>query len=274
MCCDVVCEEPEPCLEDLICRQTANGTLVLQWIINAAIGQDCCEEYTVTYNGNPIATLPAGVNTFTVDPCRSGVYCVECVKPDGTVERVCCDVECEEPDPCSVDVACQATDGGVLIEWFYSDPTAPCCELVESYHEGVLITTVPGGQTSVFIDECRDGQWCVRCIRLDGTPGPRICCRVICPQERVNQLPNDCNQDGSLDLGDAICLLVHLFLGGPAPCGSTAGNMTLFDANVDNSADVSDALYLLQYLFLGGPPPVLGTDCIFIPTCPDVCTTP
>jgi hypothetical protein len=92
-----------------------------------------------------------------------------------------------------------------------------------------------------------------------------------------NQIPGDCNQDGSLDISDGVCLLGHLFLGTPAelPCegGSVLdpGNLALLDANGDGNVDLSDPIRILAFLFLGSPPHVLGTQCRLIPTCPPVC---
>jgi len=91
------------------------------------------------------------------------------------------------------------------------------------------------------------------------------------------QKPGDCNQDGTLDISDGICLLGHLFLGSPSrlPCtGGTihdAGNISLFDANGDSFIDLSDAVSELQFLFGGGKPPVLGTGCTRIDGCPSKC---
>ena len=93
------------------------------------------------------------------------------------------------------------------------------------------------------------------------------------------QLPSDCNQDATLDLSDAICLLGNLFLGTPAvlPCeggeASSPGNVALLNANGDElGVDVSDAVYLLNFLFLGGADPALGTKCVAIAGCPNACT--
>jgi hypothetical protein len=90
------------------------------------------------------------------------------------------------------------------------------------------------------------------------------------------QLPSDCNQDGILDLSDAICLLGHLFLGAPAtlPCeGGTAGdpgNLALLDANGDTSVDLSDPILVLSYLFSGTAAPVHGSACLPIEGCPEL----
>jgi predicted GH43/DUF377 family glycosyl hydrolase len=61
----------------------------------------------------------------------------------------------------------------------------------------------------------------------------------------------DCNDDGSADISDAVCILDWLFQGGAAP-----GCVAATDTNGDGSADISDAVYLLGHLFLGGPAPV------------------
>ncbi|MBN1442731.1 MAG: CotH kinase family protein, partial [Planctomycetes bacterium] len=92
------------------------------------------------------------------------------------------------------------------------------------------------------------------------------------------QRPSDSNQDGAVDLSDAISLLIRLFTDGSLalPCEGMSlqegGNLLLLDASGDASVDVSDAIYLLNYLFLDGPPPSLGSDCIRIEGCPSACS--
>ncbi|MBI4583013.1 MAG: lamin tail domain-containing protein [Planctomycetes bacterium] len=91
------------------------------------------------------------------------------------------------------------------------------------------------------------------------------------------QIPGDCNQDGALNIADAVCLLIRLFVGSPnaLPCDGGAlsdpGNVALLDVNGDSAADVSDVISELTYLFLGGAPPKLGTRCLRIPGCPNAC---
>jgi hypothetical protein len=101
------------------------------------------------------------------------------------------------------------------------------------------------------------------------------------------QIPGDCNQDATLDLSDAVCLLGFLFMGaGPAaemlPCGDPggvepdAGDVLLMDCNGDGGVDLSDAVCILAYLFgTCGTPPcpahTLGTGCTVIADCPDIC---
>lgn len=71
---------------------------------------------------------------------------------------------------------------------------------------------------------------------------------------------SDSNNDGSIDISDAVNTLSFLFLGsGTMPCPDAA------DANDDGAVDISDAVYILSFLFLGGkdipaPYPACGTD--------------
>jgi len=94
------------------------------------------------------------------------------------------------------------------------------------------------------------------------------------------QLPSDMNQDGALDIADAIGLVQWLFTGlpSPLPCGHlflpSGGNMDLLDANGDRKIDLADAIWLLSYIFAGGAPPALGTGCVPIAGCPEVCSPP
>jgi hypothetical protein len=91
------------------------------------------------------------------------------------------------------------------------------------------------------------------------------------------QRPGDINQDGRLDISDAVGLLRGLFSGAALrlPCegGSVneGGNRTLLDLNDDARVDVADAIYLLGYLFHGGPRPALGARCTRIAGCPQLC---
>jgi hypothetical protein len=66
----------------------------------------------------------------------------------------------------------------------------------------------------------------------------------------------DTNGDWELDLSDAVYLLSHLFLGGPAPaplaCGAGASASPNGDTNGDGALDLSDAIHHLYWLYLGG----------------------
>ena len=91
------------------------------------------------------------------------------------------------------------------------------------------------------------------------------------------RLPGDANEDGRLDLSDAIRLLGILFLlgDGGLPCGAAeitdAGSRDLLDVNGDRSVDLTDAISLLLHLFQGGDPPALGSTCRTMRPCEGIC---
>jgi hypothetical protein len=59
----------------------------------------------------------------------------------------------------------------------------------------------------------------------------------------------DADDNGEVNLSDAVVILQALFLGAPVSCGQT------LDVDDDNEINLSDAIYLLAYLFRGGGPP-------------------
>ena len=75
-----------------------------------------------------------------------------------------------------------------------------------------------------------------------------------------NFVRGDENQDGAVDITDAIAILQYLFLSGARPaCLDSA------DADDNGVLELSDSIFLLDYLFLGGPSlpspyPVSGPD--------------
>jgi hypothetical protein len=82
--------------------------------------------------------------------------------------------------------------------------------------------------------------FCLRWIRITTSP---------C-EEGSRFLRGDCNEDGTVDISDAVCILGWLFLG-----GSTPGCLAAANANGDDAVNISDPLWILQHLFSGGPPP-------------------
>ncbi|MCP4566177.1 MAG: hypothetical protein GY841_01215 [FCB group bacterium] len=65
-------------------------------------------------------------------------------------------------------------------------------------------------------------------------------------------MPGDANNDGTLNVGDAVFVINRVFKNGPAPAPYA---LCSGDANCDCSLNVGDAVYLINYVFKGGPPP-------------------
>jgi hypothetical protein len=136
---------------------------------------------------------------------------------------------------------------------------------------------------SIAMFNLSDGSWEI-CVTVDDDPGcpdqvsiaDATCCFPVKVGGR--QKPGDCNQDATLNVSDCICLLGHLFQGKPAslPCASDDANKVLVDfdgpdVNGVVSLNIVDAVHCLHFLFFGGPPHPLGTVCLPIPECLDIC---
>lgn len=91
----------------------------------------------------------------------------------------------------------------------------------------------------------------------DGSPGFR---RLSCPtpaaanRESCDELGKrfvrgDANDDGALNITDAVNVLLGLFASESLGCRRAA------DANDDGAIDITDAVVILQHLFQGGPAP-------------------
>jgi len=111
-----------------------------------------------------------------------------------------------------------------------------------------------------------------------GSPGRSNTLSV--PPQGGRRLPGDINEDGALNLTDAVNVLGLLFQGDARvlPCGDgtieAPANVRLLDANGDSDVNLSDAVSLLNHLFSGGPPHALGSACVEIEACSDRCEGP
>ncbi len=66
--------------------------------------------------------------------------------------------------------------------------------------------------------------------------------------------PGDANNDGTVNVGDAVYIIGYIFRGGPVPPCTEEG-----DANGDGKINIGDAVYIVSYVFRGGLPPLCGT---------------
>jgi hypothetical protein len=174
-CCDVkcVCDDASSTIKDLQCTtDLAAGNVTLTWSV---VEPECCTKYRITL---PDGTTVDSDGTSKTLPCKSGRYCVQCVKEDGSLgPQACCDVTCECDDTikelqCISDLAKDT----VTITWT-ADRT--CCQK--------FIVTLPDGTTATvegattWTGPCKSsGEYCVQCVKVDGKLGPKVCCKVNC----------------------------------------------------------------------------------------------
>ena len=68
----------------------------------------------------------------------------------------------------------------------------------------------------------------------------------------------DANNDGIVDISDAVYFISYIFSGGLAPTPNAIGSG---DADCSGVVDISDAVYLISYIFSGGAAPGATCDC-------------
>jgi hypothetical protein len=66
-------------------------------------------------------------------------------------------------------------------------------------------------------------------------------------------LPGDANNDGTVNVGDAVRIITFIFKGGAEPPCHQEG-----DPNGDSAINVGDAVRLINFIFKSGTPPVCG----------------
>jgi hypothetical protein len=138
----------------------------------------------------------------------------------------------------------------------------------EGFSESARVLVVDGAGSVYVTGSTTGNDGVVRILTVkyvqDAEGGPRV--------------PGDCNQDGAVDMSDAVCILLALFAGDGSgfPCGSGSpdedGNKALLDWQPDGRVDISDAISLLLFLFGGGQPHPLdrsdaGPPCVPITGC-------
>ena len=101
----------------------------------------------------------------------------------------------------------------------------------------------PGSESSSFRNPVRLGRTLIFSAD-DGAHGEEPWALIL-PASR-----GDANEDGDLDISDAVAILSCLFTGGACPDSACAA-----DASGDGASDIADAIFLIEYLFLAGPRP-------------------
>ena len=66
----------------------------------------------------------------------------------------------------------------------------------------------------------------------------------------------DANNDGNIEVGDAVYMINYIFKGGPPP----QPHMLMGDFNCDGTTNVGDVVSTVSYVFRGGPAPEVCTD--------------
>ena len=62
--------------------------------------------------------------------------------------------------------------------------------------------------------------------------------------------PGDVDGNGSVNVSDAVYVILYIFANGPVPVQPASG-----DVNCDGLSNISDVVYIINFVFLGGPAP-------------------
>jgi hypothetical protein len=263
------------CVQEIIIRDGIPPSLICPEVTLNANTDGC------VYAGDlvpPIVTdncsAPAGISLEhdTIDVLEVGTTVVTWVARDEDGNEVSCvtDVTVADRVPpqltCSADLFVEcSSQNGAAVE--FSATVEDECDPVPT-----ITFTPPSG--SIF----SPGVTVVFARATDASGNATTCTFSVSVSCEAGgfQLPGDCNQDGSLDISDPVCLLGFLFLGNPEtlPCGSGGANdpsnESLFRWSSER-IELSSAVQGLQFLFFGGAPNPMGQGCVQVSECPDAC---
>ena len=150
--------------------------------------------------------------------------------------------------------------GETVLDFVYDDQWDPRAD--DAGHSLVIVDPTAGRDTW-----SEPASWTAS-VEIGGSPG-----RADGSAVPASQRPGDINQDAIINLVDGIRLLEVLVGRAELPCASSFSSAQLMDNNGDGVNDLTDALHILNYVFQNGPPPSMGSGCVALPGCADVCVS-
>ena len=194
------------------------------------------------------ADIPEGQYTYFID-----ISIIDGKAPSNVTT---CDVTLgEEPT-----LQCEVFGGiavapEVLLNWTSISGTAPV-EAILIDKDGETVAELPG-DAGEYQEEPTSGEHeYVVTARFESAPDSKPiewivgrCLAVYDPPVIGGLVRGDCNQDGSHDISDAVCVLRVLFIGDmPADC------LQSLDVDDDGEVQITDSVVILNFLFQGGAP--------------------
>lgn len=214
-------------------------------------------------NGTFMGTLgPAQTQTadITVQPGVTHTYAIVGVSGGAEAPWTQCTVTV--PVPPVQSLACSVQSGSVQLGWVL----ASFYEAILVARDGALVATLPGN--AITYDDLGAGMsgnatYTVQALR-NGTLSTASTCLVALGGAQF--IRGDANGDGSLNIGDVLPILNHIFGLGALGC-QDAGDID------DNGAlQVNDPVLLLGYLFTSGAPPLPPFPVAGVDPTPDALT--
>lgn len=145
-------------------------------------------------------------------------------------------------------LTCMQSEQTVLLEWEL--PVLGTHTSLDVVRDGRVIASLSPDTTSFIDDDPQGGQRTYIVISRQGSmSAPSSSCGLFMPDVQMF-IRGDQNGDGALDLGDAIAILNHIFMG--VPLGTCVDSLDVDDSG---ELDIVDPIRLVNYLFNSGPPP-------------------
>ncbi len=267
-CCEFELGAP---IADLLCDPiAATNEVQLVWTNGAAY-----TSIEIEVNGAVVATLPGTAMSYLLTGLAPGGYVVcvvPFVGPNPVLPPACCQFSIAAPAPIT-GLLCDHLFGTDQVQLVWTN--GGLYTSIEIELDGVVVATLPGGATSYLLTGVPGGGHavCVRPFVGITLISPPACCQFFIPIVQTF-VRGDFSADGLYDIGDVVGLLAYLFTGGVVLCEDAA------DANDDGTINVADAIYVLTNLFGAGPfppapHPACGPDptadalgCVSFPPCP------
>ena len=223
---------------------------------------------TLAQAGQPVVTFGNRSNSLGDYALRQvpGIYDVTVTPPAGvsaspvTVSGV--DLTTDEvldvdlggvnpiPPPPVTGLSCSGTTTDASLTWSNG---AGDYDSIVVRRGGIVIATL-GGQATSFLDAglpASSYTYQVRAVRTGLESGDTSCSVIVGSPAQQPFVRGEVNGDGSINIADAIGLLLVLFDNTvPVPPCADA-----LDANDDGSMNIADAIFLLQFLFNAGANP-------------------
>ncbi len=196
---------------------------------------------------------------------------------DGAIEVDFVKVKYAEIFPASATIVpgvtgltCHATGSNATVTWT-NEGTYDRIDVVGTDGTDTVTAALFNRETQAAFTNLADGDWTFTVtVQNQGILGDQdATCTATLPGTGGEELfyRGEINQDGSINVADAVYLLQHIFMAGPAPqC------LDSVDTNDDGRMNVADAVYLLMWIFASGPdmPPPNNEVCGPDPTPDDL----
>ncbi len=170
------------------------------------------------------------------------------------------DLGAPTPPPPVDTLSCVGSATEVTLSWILA---AGDYDSILVTRDGIVIATLAGTQTSLIDGPLAAGVYLysVHATRAGLDSTPVSCSGTVGTPPGVPFIRGDGNQDGAVNIADAIGILGGLFDSSipPGPCADAD------DSNDDGGVNIADAIYTLFFLFAQGPAPqaphpALGSD--------------